>query len=342
MADQSARMQPRAARLHETRPDNLFCFFSPHTSTLPTLLVPTRSTATMDSPIPGLDSPAPRRRDDSPFRMDITPLRANQVNLFFSPGPEDDVEAAEGTYVRKTTIPEVYTRTARRVVDDEESDEETPAVEEQPSKKQRTNATGGSGAAARLAASRRPADARTSALSLFDEHDDFMQQSAQQPGDQTESFDPLKGPVGMMSSTPGIDDDGGEKKRRTRPKLDVERYVLLFAVHEMVLLILVRRLLSDRGLPALIKDAKRFRIRGKGHEVRLSFFVFPCWRPSLITSRPRSKAKDLNNLLSTYQMWTHQLFPIMPFTETVARVETLCHSKLVKVSLSSFLAIMTA
>jgi hypothetical protein len=216
-------MQPRAARLHETRPDNLFCFFSLHTSTLPILLVPTRSTAAMDSPIPGLDSPAPRRRDDSPFRMDITPLRANQVNLFFSPGPEDDVEAAEGTYVRKTTIPEVYTRTARRIVEDEESDEETPAVEEQPSKKQRTNATGGSGAAARLAASRRPADARTSALSLFDEPDDYMQQSAQPLGDQTESFDPLKGPVGMMSSMPGVDDDGGEKKRRTRPKLDVER-----------------------------------------------------------------------------------------------------------------------
>jgi hypothetical protein len=179
----------------------------------------------MYSPIPGLDSPAPRRRDESPFRMDITPLRTNQVNLFFSPGPEDDADGveAEGTYVRKTTVPEVYTRTARRVVDDEESDDEAPPAEEQPSKKQRTNANGSTSAAARLAASRRPADARTSALSLFDEPDDYMQQSAQPLGDQTESFDPLKGPVGMMSSMPGVDDDGGEKKRRTRPKLDVER-----------------------------------------------------------------------------------------------------------------------
>lgn len=182
------------------------------------------TTATMDSPIPGLDSPAPRRRDESPFRMDITPLRTNQVNLFFSPGPEDNDDEAEGTYVRKTAVPEVYTRTARRVIDDDDESDAEPPAEEQPSKKQRTNANGSSNAAARLAASRRPADARTSALSLFDEPDDFMQQSAQpQGGDETESFDPLKGPVGMMSATQGVDDDGGEKKRRTRPKLDVER-----------------------------------------------------------------------------------------------------------------------
>jgi hypothetical protein len=34
------------------------------------------------------------------------------------------------------------------------------------------------------------------------------------------------------------------------------------------------RLMGEYGLPALMKDAKRFKVRGKGHEVSLSFHLF--------------------------------------------------------------------
>lgn len=205
---------------------SVFCLLS---SSLLDLLHPT-----MD-PIPGLDSPEPvRTRADSLFRMDITPVRTNQVNLFFSPAQEDDQgEVAEGSYVRKTgQVPEVYTRAARRTVaeDEDESDDDRRRPEEPPSKKQRTTA-GPSNAAARLAASRHALNP-TSALSLFDDDEDQNNDPAASAqylatsGDQVETFDPLKGPVGMMSGTAGgADDEGTDKRKRTRPKLDAERYV---------------------------------------------------------------------------------------------------------------------
>ena len=189
--------------------------------------------ATMGPPA-GLDSPPPPpARAGSPFRMDITPVRTNQVNLFFSPAQDDDEDAAEGTYVRKAgqQVPEVYTRTARPVIDeDDESEEERPA--DPPSKRQRTSgpvpssATAPQNAAARLAASRRALDP-TSALSLFDDdpQDDPAASAAQYPGGSGDTFDPLKGPAGMMSGTaPGADGDATDKPKRTRPKLDAERY----------------------------------------------------------------------------------------------------------------------
>lgn len=48
-------------------------------------------------------------------------------------------------------------------------------------------------------------------------------------------------------------DDVGTKKRKTIPRLDEGR------------------LLSESGIPALMKDAKRFKAKGKGHEVKLPF-----------------------------------------------------------------------
>lgn len=189
-------------------------------------------------PLAGLDSPPPPSpaRAGSPFRMDITPVRTNQVNLFFSPAQDDDDDdAAEGTYVRKAgqQVPEVYTRIARPVIDeDDESEEERPA--DPPSKRQRTSgpapssATASQNAAARLAASRRTLDP-TSALSLFDNDPqiDPAASAAQYPGDPGDTFDPLKGPAGMMSGTAGgADGDPTDKPKRTRPKLDAERYAL--------------------------------------------------------------------------------------------------------------------
>ncbi|KAF9075242.1 replication fork protection component Swi3-domain-containing protein [Rhodocollybia butyracea] len=61
----------------------------------------------------------------------------------------------------------------------------------------------------------------------------------------------------------------------------------------------------------LIEDTKHFRIKGKGHE-----------------------ETDLKRLLQIYQYWTHRMYPKSQFKDTVARVEKLCHSKLMHNKLS--------
>ena len=45
-----------------------------------------------------------------------------------------------------------------------------------------------------------------------------------------------------------------------------------------------RRLLDKNGFPALIQEAKRFKIKGKGHEVSPSFFPLPHPYPPLVYS----------------------------------------------------------
>ncbi|TFY57666.1 hypothetical protein EVJ58_g6881 [Rhodofomes roseus] len=62
------------------------------------------------------------------------------------------------------------------------------------------------------------------------------------------------------------------------------------------------RVLGPDGFPALLKHAKTFRPKGKGHEV--------------------------------YHYWTHKMHPKTPFRETVKRVEKLCHSKRMHVALT--------
>lgn len=94
--------------------------------------------------------------------------------------------------------------------------------------------------------------------------------------------------------TKGKDKEGDQKKERRRPAQLNEG-----------------RLLGPSGFPQLIKDVKNFRIKGKGHE-----------------------ATDLNRLLQVYQFWTHSLYPKTPFRDTVERVEKLCHSRRMNVSLS--------
>jgi hypothetical protein len=64
--------------------------------------------------------------------------------------------------------------------------------------------------------------------------------------------------------------------------------------------------------------------------------MFPSFDRSCAKHSLPLQAKDLANLLSTYQMWAHQLFPKMPFSETVTRVEVLCHTNLVKNALRGY------
>ncbi|RSH92096.1 hypothetical protein EHS25_008508 [Saitozyma podzolica] len=82
------------------------------------------------------------------------------------------------------------------------------------------------------------------------------------------------------------EEEQGGKKRRVMPKIDADR------------------LMSDRGFPALMKSAKKFKPRGKGQE-----------------------AKDLRDLLGIYQIWAHGMFPKGDFASTIARVEVVCRTR---------------
>ncbi|KAL5529655.1 hypothetical protein ACEPAG_5640 [Sanghuangporus baumii] len=64
------------------------------------------------------------------------------------------------------------------------------------------------------------------------------------------------------------------------------------------------RLLGKEGFSALIQACRDFKPKGKGHELA-----------------------DLNRLFSLYQFWAHKLYPKTQFSDTVNRIEKLCHSK---------------
>ncbi|KAM5532058.1 hypothetical protein V8D89_014309 [Ganoderma adspersum] len=70
------------------------------------------------------------------------------------------------------------------------------------------------------------------------------------------------------------------------------------------------RLLGPEGFPALVRQAKEFRPKGKGHEL-----------------------SDLKRLFTVYQFWSHQMYPNTQFMDTVQRTERLCHSKRMHVAL---------
>ncbi|KAI0721057.1 replication fork protection component Swi3-domain-containing protein [Cerioporus squamosus] len=69
-------------------------------------------------------------------------------------------------------------------------------------------------------------------------------------------------------------------------------------------------LVGPDGFPALVKQAKHFKPKGKGHEL-----------------------SDLNRLLNVYHFWSHKMYPNTQFIDTVQRVEKLCHSKRMAVAL---------
>ncbi|KAF8163344.1 replication fork protection component Swi3-domain-containing protein [Crassisporium funariophilum] len=104
--------------------------------------------------------------------------------------------------------------------------------------------------------------------------------------------------TGMHDSRPSKTNKGDNDKDETKQR-------------RRVIKLDENRLLGPNGFPQLIKTTKDFRIKGKGHE-----------------------SADLNRLLQVYQYWTHQLYPKTQFRDTVERVEKLCHSRRMHVSLS--------
>ncbi|CAE6448955.1 unnamed protein product [Rhizoctonia solani] len=96
-------------------------------------------------------------------------------------------------------------------------------------------------------------------------------------------------------SGPADGDGKGAKARKALPKLDENR------------------LLERDGMPALVRRAKVFNVKGKGHEL-----------------------SDLNRLMQMYQLWAHKMFPKMQFQDTVERVEKLCRTKRMHVALSTW------
>ncbi|WVR04564.1 hypothetical protein IAU60_001571 [Kwoniella sp. DSM 27419] len=92
------------------------------------------------------------------------------------------------------------------------------------------------------------------------------------------------------------DDEGqGARKKRVMAKVDADR------------------LTSDRGIPALCRAAKKFRVRGKG-----------------------SETKDLRTLLNVYQMWAHGMFPKGDFAHTINRVEVICRSRRMESAIAGY------
>ncbi|KAK4473128.1 hypothetical protein MN116_004312 [Schistosoma mekongi] len=71
-----------------------------------------------------------------------------------------------------------------------------------------------------------------------------------------------------------------------------------------------QRLLSNKGLPALLNDFKKVKFRGKGFEFQ-----------------------DLDRLLFTYEAWSHRLVPRMSFPEVVDRLETVGSKREIRVAL---------
>lgn len=125
-----------------------------------------------------------------------------------------------------------------------------------------------------------------------------------EPLDEGASGSPSKG-VSATKSRLDKKGEGGDEgaTKRAVPKLDEGL------------------LLSDKGIPALAKDAKRWRPKGKGHEVSLqtSCIIFAVhWIYQI---------SDLNRLIRMYQYWGHQMYPRHTFNDTIERVERLTHSR---------------
>ncbi|CAK7273490.1 Antiviral helicase ski2 [Sporothrix epigloea] len=80
----------------------------------------------------------------------------------------------------------------------------------------------------------------------------------------------------------GIDSEVSVKKRAREPRVKLDE----------------SRLLSEKGIPALRKQARVLKLKGKGHEFT-----------------------DTSRLLSMYQLWLDDLFPKARFTDALAMVE---------------------
>ncbi|KIY72180.1 Swi3-domain-containing protein [Cylindrobasidium torrendii FP15055 ss-10] len=102
------------------------------------------------------------------------------------------------------------------------------------------------------------------------------------------------------SPPPAFGDEDADKdkpKKKARPQL----------LNELLLI------KEERGFPALIRDTKDFKLRGKGHE-----------------------QEDLNRLLSRYQFWIQRLHPKAQFSDSVNRIEKLCKTRLMHSHMTSW------
>jgi len=100
-------------------------------------------------------------------------------------------------------------------------------------------------------------------------------------GDQGTGEGSSKGASSAKSKLKKKGEEGdGETTKRTVPKLDEEL------------------LLGDKGIPALIKDAKRWRPKGKGHEVSPNqlFRLYFCGSSEFSDFGPQSSHQDVSIL----------------------------------------------
>ena len=111
------------------------------------------------------------------------------------------------------------------------------------------------------------------------------------------------GKEGRKDKADGKKRDKGTVKKKKRPILDEGR------------------LLGPEGLPVLVKQAKEFKPKGKGHEV--SHILSPI----VDGAQSRLQMSDLKRLFTVYHFWSHQMYPNTQFVDTVQRVEKLCHTK---------------
>lgn len=161
-----------------------------------------------------------------------------------------------------------------------------------------------------LAARRREAQARAEKEAPSSSFPQYAVQSSSPPRDVFDGDG--KGGIGSRK-----DEDAGAGKKRKIAKLDEDR------------------LLGKDGLPALVQVCKDFKPRGKGHEVSLAYQCFGRYCILLMVFCS-SQLADLNRLFSLYQFWSHKMYPRTQFSDTVNRVEKLCHSKRMIVRLLVF------
>lgn len=69
-----------------------------------------------------------------------------------------------------------------------------------------------------------------------------------------------------------------------------------------------RKLMGERGIPALQKEFEHVKFKGRGHEV-----------------------EDLDSLLSHLEHWAHRLHPKMTFDDCLEKIERLGHKKEIQV-----------
>ncbi|KAK0483700.1 Swi3-domain-containing protein [Armillaria novae-zelandiae] len=110
----------------------------------------------------------------------------------------------------------------------------------------------------------------------------------------------------LPSSSPPRDLEKGKEKDKDDKKEQKKEKKKIARLNEALLV-------GPSGFPQLIKDTKDFKIKGKGHE-----------------------ETDLNRLLQRYQYWTQRMFPKTQFTDTVQKIEKLCHSKVMHSHMTSW------